>query len=76
MYITCQLIIKIQGCCPRIVRVKVVKNKKKGREYYIVDRKTTRNRRRSTILQVWRNLRVEEMGKLLLVNLDRVVSSI
>jgi len=56
--------------------MKVVKNKKKGKECYIVDRKTTRDRSRSTILQVWHNLKEEEMEILALAKLDKVVSSI
>ncbi len=76
MFIICLLIIKIQGCCRRLVLMKVVKNKKKGKEYYKVDRKTTRDRSRSTILQVWHNLKEEEMETLALVNLDKVVNSI
>ena len=76
MFIICLLIIKIQGCYRRLVLMKVVKNKKKGKEYYIVDRKTTRDRSRSTILQVWHNLKEEEMQILALAKLYRVVSSI
>ena len=76
MCIICLLIIKIQGCCRRLVLMKVVKNKKKGKEYYIVDRKTTRDRSRSTILQVWHNLKEEEMQILALAKLYKVVSSI